>query len=370
MKKPIKRIIWILIGIAIIIAAVILVRHRKSELANLAQPSIRPIPVHIKTAISGKLPIIEHYLGTIEPVVEAVLSAQATGYLTSIYKDTGDRVAAGETVAKIDDRLLVSQKSAIAAELAGAREDLEVKKTMLDRRKELIKTKAVSIESLNEAYLAYELAYSRLQRLKQEIEASNVSLSFTGIRSLFNGVITKRLKNHGDMVTTGTPVFKIEDTKRGYKVIVHVSQETVTRLSKNMPFHLSNGAVSIDATEYRIHPAITTGNLATVEIRVPDRPFGLPSYGTVGVDMIVGMPEGLVVSSDCILEQETGALVFVVQDNESVRPVPVKILGYNGEQAVIEGSLSPGTPLAAGAESMLMQLSRHGRIMIISEGEK
>lgn len=61
-------------------------------------------------------------------------------------------------------------------------------------------------------------------------------------------------------------------------------------------------------------------------------------------------------------------MVFVVQDNESVRPVPVNILGHNGEQAVVEGSLSPGTPLAAGAESMLMQLSRHGRIMVISEG--
>ena len=92
MKKNTKSTMAILIIAALIIAAVMLVRHRKSELANLELPLIRPIPVHIKTAISGKLPIIEHYLGTIEPVIEAILSAQTTGYIISIHKDVGDRI--------------------------------------------------------------------------------------------------------------------------------------------------------------------------------------------------------------------------------------------------------------------------------------
>ncbi len=357
------------VGIALIIAAIMLVRHRKSELANLAQPSIRSIPVHIKSAVRGKLPITEHYLGTIRPMVEAILSAQTTGYLISIHKDVGDRIAAGESVAEIDNRLPVSQKTGLEAELAGAREDFEVKKTMLDRRKQLVEKNAVSIESLDEATLAYELAFSRLKRLKQELEASNVSLSFTSIRSLFDGVITERMKDPGDMVMPGTPVLKVEDTNKGYKVLVHVPQETVIRLSENTPLQLTHGVNTIDASVYRIHPAITNGNLATVEIRIPARPFGLPSYGTVGVDLVVGMPDGLVVSSDCILEQETGALVFAVQDDQTVRPISVNILGRSQGRFVVEGLLTPGTPLAAGPESMLLQLSRHGRIAPVA-GEK
>ena len=370
MKKTVKRVISILIAIALIISAVILVRHRKSELADMAPPSIRPIPVHVKTTFSGKLPMTEHYLGTIEPVAEAVLSAQTTGYITSIHKDVGDRLAAGESVAEIDDRLPVRQKRAVEVELVGAREDFEVKKTMLDRRKKLFKNKVVPRESLDEATLAYELAFSRLQRLKQELETSNVSLSFSSIRSLFDGVITERMKDPGDMVMPGTPVLKIESTNQGYKVLINVPQETVTLLSANTPLQLIHGANTIDAIVYRIHPAITTGNLATVEIRVPERPFELPSRGTVGVDLIVGIPEGIVVSSDCILEQETGALVFVIQDNQTVRSVPVNILGHSGGQTVVEGPLTPGTPLAAGPESMLLQLNRDGRIVSIAGGEK
>ncbi len=370
MKKTVKSTMAILIIVALIISAVMLVRHRKSELANLALPLIRPIPVHIKTAISGKLPIIEHYLGTIEPVVEAVLSAQTTGYIISIHKDVGDRLTEGEAVAEIDDRLPARQKSALAAELAGAQEDFVVKKTMLDRRKELFKNKTIPKESLDEATLAFELAFSRLQRLKQELGAASVSLSFSRIRSPFDGVITERVKDPGDMVMPGTSIFKVENTNQGYKVLVHVPQEIVTRLSANTPLQLIQGVNSIDSTVYRVHPAITTGNLVTVEIRVSERPFGLPSRGTVGVDLIVGIPEGLIVPSDCILEQETGALVFVIHDNQSVRPVSVRILGRSGGQAVVKGPLTPGIPLAAGAESLLLQLSRNGRIVPITEVEK
>ncbi|MCB2168958.1 MAG: efflux RND transporter periplasmic adaptor subunit [Deltaproteobacteria bacterium] len=370
MKKNVKRITTILITIAIIIAAMMLVRHRKSELANLAPPAIRPIPVYAKTTFSGKLPIIEHYLGTIEPVAEAVLSAQTTGYITAIHKDVGDRLAAGESVAAIDDRLPARQKRALEAELAGAREDYDVKKTILARRKELYKNKVDTKESLDEAELAYELASSRLQRLKQEIEASKVSLSFSSITSLFEGVITERMKDPGDMVMPGTPVLKIEDTNQGYSVLVQVPQETVLRLSANTSLRLVQGVNVIEARVYRIHPAIITGKLATVEIRVPERPFGLPSRGTVGVDLIVGMPDGLIVSSDCILEQESGALVFVIQDDQTVRPVPVNIRGRSGGQAVVEGSLTIGAPLASGPESMLLQLSRNGRIVRMGEGAK
>jgi len=369
MKKTVKRTMAVLIGIALIIAAVMLVRHRKSELANLALPQIRPIPVHIKTATVGRLPLIEHYLGTIEPVAEAVLSAQNTGYILSMHKDVGDRLAASESAAEIDDRLPVTQKSALAAELTGAQEELEVKKTILNRRRELFKYKTVPRESLDEASMAYDLVFFRAQRLKQELEAANVSLSFSRIRSFIGGVVTERMKDPGDMVMPGTPVLKIEDNQQGYKVLVQVPQETATQISPDTQVRLVQGDNIIDATVYRIHPAITIGNLATVEIRIPDRPFGLPSHGTVGVDLIVEIAQGFVISSDCILEQETGALVFQIQKNKSVRPVHVQVLGRSQDQAVIKGDISTENRLAAGPESMLLQLNRHGRIVPIYGGK-
>lgn len=366
MRKHIKRLTVLLFGIALIVSAVMLVHHRKSQLKNLPRPDLRRIPVYIKAVKHGKLEVVEHYLGSIEPVVETVISAQATGYLMLIGKDVGDWLQAGEIVASIDDRLLKRQKYALEAELAGVREDVEVKKVIKERREELVRHNATARENFDEANLAYQMALSRVQKLEHELEAAKVNLAFTGIHSISDGIVTDRMKDPGDMVMPGTPVFKMEDPKQGYKVLVRVPQETIILLSDNSPVFLTFGSNVIQTTIYRVYPSITIGQLATIEIRVPERPFGLPSYSKIGVDLIVEAPEGLIVSMDCILEQETGAMIFEIQGNQEVRPVPIIILGRNKDQGVIDGDIRPESILAAGPESMLLQLSKNSKIMRIS----
>lgn len=365
MRKNIKRLTVVLLGIALIVSAVMLVHHRKSELKNMPRPDLRPIPVYVKTVQYGILEVDEHYLGSIEPVAESVISAQATGYLMSIEKDVGDWLQSGEKLAAIDDRILIRQKYALEAELAGAHEDVDVKKVIKERRKELVKHKATARENFDEANLAFELAVSRVQRLEQELEALKVSLGFTSIRSIYSGIITERMKDAGDMVMPGTPVIRIEDPKQGYKVLVHIPQETILLLSDNSPVYLTHGRELIKTKIYRVHPAITTGHLATIEIRVPDRPFSLPSYATLGVNLIVDSPEGYIVPMDCIVEMETGAMVFEVKETQEVQPVPITLLGQNKNRGVVEGDINPESLLAAGPESMLLQLSRNSKIMPI-----
>jgi multidrug efflux pump subunit AcrA (membrane-fusion protein) len=286
----------------------------------------------------------------------------------------GDVVTAGESVAEIDHRLAASQKNALAAELSGAREDVKIRKTVRDRRQELVASKAIAVESLDEAELAYALAVSRVARLEQELNAAAVSLSFVSIRSLSDGVVAARLKDPGDLVMPGTPVFRVEDTARGYKVLARVPPEVAADLPENAPLRLISGDNATDAAVFRVHPSIATGNLATVEIRMPARPFDLPSYATVGVELVTAVPEGFLVDSDCILEQESGTFVFEIQGNEpenktnnqTIRPLPVTVLGRHQGRAVVQGNVSPGMQLAAGPESMLLQLSRHGRVVPIS----
>ncbi len=374
MKKLIKPSMVILLVIIVAACAILLVRHRKSQLADLAPPPARPVPVHVKTVEKGSLPVVEHYLGTIVPVAEAVLSAQATGYIVSMQKDVGDLVTAGETVAEIDNRLAASQKNALAAELSGARKDVKIKKSIRDRRQELVASKAASVESLDEAELAHALAVSRVARLEQELNAAAVSLSFVSIRSLADGVIAERMKDPGDLLMPGTPVFRVENPAQGYKVLARVPPETAAGISEDMPLQLTSGDNATHAVVFRVHPSIASGNLATVEIRMTSRPFDLPSYATVGVKLVTAAPDGFLVDSDCILEQESGSFVFEIQEHEpgaepdssAVRPVPVTVLGRHQNRAVVQGNVSPGMMLAAGPESMLLQLSRHGRVAPIA----
>ncbi|WP_419656093.1 putative efflux transporter, RND family, MFP subunit [Desulfosarcina variabilis str. Montpellier] len=197
--------------VILILAAVVLVRHRKTQLANQPAPSQPPVAVFTKSGQWGRLSVTRHYLGTIEPEAEAVLSAQTTGYITALHKDVGDRLTKGEAAAEIDTRLSQATKNALVAELSGARQDLAIKKTIRSRRQELLLNQAVSQETLDESELAASLAKSRVRRLEQELLAATISLSFSRLESFFVGIITERMKERGDLVTIGTPVFRVED---------------------------------------------------------------------------------------------------------------------------------------------------------------
>jgi RND family efflux transporter MFP subunit len=363
MRKMVVRSLAVMLIALLIVAAAALVHHRKAQLAKQPTPPSRPTAIFTKFGQWGTLAVTRHYLGTIEPEAEALLSAQTTGYITALHKDVGDRLEKGETAAEIDTRLSAAKKNALAAELAGARKDLAIKKSIWNRRRELIRNRAISQETMDDSELAASLAESRVRGLEEELSAATVSLSFSRLESLFGGVVTERMKEIGDLVTIGTPVFRMENPDRGYKILVRVPQETAASLSPKSPVRLTSRGKTLETTVDRVHPAIVSGNLATVEIRLPTRPFGLPSYGVVGVDLTVAQPEGWIVDADCLLETGIDTLVFPLAEDMTVSPVSVTVRGRSGSRAVVDGPLAAGISLAAGPESLMLTLGPGARVL-------
>ncbi|MEA2060734.1 MAG: efflux RND transporter periplasmic adaptor subunit [Thermodesulfobacteriota bacterium] len=362
MRKTLYRSITIVLMLVLIVAGAVLIRHRRAGLENLKPPARRAVPAAVKSVSRGTLTVMQHYIGTIEPVGAAALSAQITGYLTAVHKDAGDSIAAGETAAEIDMRLALSHRDALAAELSGARKDFKIKQVILERRQSLIRDRVVSKENMDQTELSASLAESQVQRLEQELAAASVSLSFTRINSLFNGVVTRRLKNVGDLVTPGVPVLEVEDSSRGYRVLVKISQNTAADLPGAAQARLIHDDQMMETIVDRVYPAIVTGNLATLEIRTEDRPFGLPSYSIVGVDLAVAEPAGWIMDRNCILETESGAKVFAVENDRIVSVLPVTVRGMHGNKAVVDGPLTRDMSLAAGPESMLLILGQDIKI--------
>lgn len=366
MKKPlVKSLAWVSLA-AFVFAGALLVRHRKARLENQPAPPSRPIAVFTKSAHRDRLAVTRHYLGTIAPETEAVLSAQTTGYITALYKDVGDRLKKGEVAAVFDTRLSAAKKNALAAELAGAREDLTIKETIRDRRRKLIQKQAVSREALDESELAARLAESRVRRLAQELAAAQVTLSFSRLEAFFDGIVTERMKEIGDLVVPGTPIFRVENPDRGYSVLIRIPQEIAAILAPDAPARMTLGDKVLETTVDRVHPAIVSGHLATAEIKFPTRPFGLPSYGVVGVDLTVAEPEGWIVDADCLLDTGAETLVFPLSDGRTVSPTPVIVRGRSGRRAVVDGPLAAGRALAAGPESLLLTLGNGVRVFPVS----
>jgi len=368
LKRIVKILFIILIIAAIVSLAVYKVKKKKEELAHLKPIKKAPLPVETAKVRIGILPITEHYLGEIRPVLSARISSRISGYLFEMNKYEGDQVKKGEIVARIDPRQIRERISSIEAEIEGARSDVITKRHIYERDKELYKNKAVSKEKFEISRNAYILALSRLRRLEAELKSAKIDLSYADIRAPFDGVVLKRLSEPGDLIVPGKPIIEIEAPAKGYRILVRVPESLISKLKSKGDAYIVEGGRRIKTKIYKVHPAVETGTLGTVEIRLPYRPFGLPTYGRVGVDIVVSKAYGAIVPLRALLENVKKSYVFVAIPEKGnigrVHVVPVRIIGRSGEEAVVKGDLKENDLVICADESILLRLYEGEKVYI------
>lgn len=355
-------------ALLLVMAAIGLIHHRHKQLNALTPPPEPPTSVQITVARQGMLPVTDHYLGRIVPVLSAALVPRVTGQLREVNGDVGDRVSRGDILAVLDDRVLRRKQQALAAELAGAKDDLQEREKQLARRQSLLRQKNVSREARDESRRLTLLARSRVKRLQAELEAAEASLADTRLRAPFAGIITARLQETGDLARPGQAVMKLEQPDKGYKILINIPPEVAAVTTAGNPVEIVAGKEKPTAAVYRVHPALPAGNLATVEVRLERRPGNLPSGAPVGVNIVRQQPAGLIIPLRCLLQQAETDYVFVVENGKQARKRAVSVLGRSGERAVVSGDdLSDGDRLVMGNEAMLLQLGPTAPIRVVRE---
>ncbi|MBS3731887.1 MAG: efflux RND transporter periplasmic adaptor subunit [Desulfobacterales bacterium] len=368
MKRHFRKIIFALALVLLAVAAVLLVRHRKAELGSMDAPQQPALPVHVSEARKGTIDVTEHYLAVIEPETAATVSARVTGHLESVRVDTGDPVKKGDLLATVDDRLLRQELEASRSELRGAEAELKERRQRYERRKKLFRKGHVDEEGLDAAQSAFVSARSRVSRLRAQIEAAEVSLAYTRIRAPFNGVISERMKDPGDLVMPGQAVCRVEAPDSGYKILAKVPQETAAKTAPGTPIRLTDGNKEVKAEVSRIHPATGKDRLAVVEIRTDQSPFGLPSGSTVGLDIIRTTPEATILPRRAAVEYGGKWQVMVLDADNRIKVTEVSLLGRSSDRIAVEAEgISAGNRVVVGDESMLIRIGPHTRVTPVTE---
>ncbi len=368
MKGKIKKLAIVLLMLCIAAFLTLKVKQRKRELSHMKAPSTAPLPVQVATVKMGKLQVTEHYLAEIKPVLSARISSKISGFLLEMNKYEGDRVKKGEIIARIDARSIKNKIDAIKAEIEGVKSDMLAKKHIYERNLLLYKNKAISKEQYETSKASYELSLSKLKRLEYDLRSAKVELSYAVIKAPFDGVVLKRLSEPGDLITPGTRILEIECPAKGYRIMVKVPQISASKFKAGGCAYLVESGKRIKAKIYKIHPAVETEMLATVEIRTKTRPFGLPTYGRVGVELVVSEPYGAIVPLRSVLENVSSSYVFVAKPINAnlakVHVVAVKVLGRSGDYVVVRGKVAEGELVICADEATLLRLYEGEKVRI------
>ena len=224
---------WLIAVAAILIVAALLIsgiRSRmraKAALANeTTQTAVIPVSV-VQPQLTA--PTQEITLpGNVEPFVAAPIYSRTNGYLQKWYVDIGAHVKQGQLLAVIDTPEVDQQLQQSRSTLATAQANLKLSDITANRYEGLLKSHAVSQQDVDTAVQTFHANQAIVEADQANVRQLETLQSFEKIYAPFDGIITARNTDIGDLIDSGS--------SGGVKTdMFHIAQPGVLRVYVDVP---------------------------------------------------------------------------------------------------------------------------------------
>jgi len=168
--------------------------------------------------------------GNIQPFVTSPIYARTDGYLKKWYYDIGAHVKAGDLLAVIQTPEVDEQLAQARSTLGTAQANLKLSQITRDRYQSLLTKHAVAQQDVDNAVGAYAANQAIVDADMANVRHYEALVSFENVYAPFDGVITARNTDIGDLINSGsstsprTDLFDISQT-RTLRVYVNVPEE-------------------------------------------------------------------------------------------------------------------------------------------------
>jgi membrane fusion protein (multidrug efflux system) len=317
-------------------------RHDSSAQAGA---SAQPAPVRLIQPSRRDLARETVQPATAEAFFEANLGAKVSGYVTELRVDIGARVKTGQTLAKIAVPELIQARNAATA-------DVTAQRSAYDRTVELAEHNSITQRAVTEAKGRLDTAIARQAQAEAELE-------YTTIEAPFDGTVTLRTIDPGDMVyQASSPKGKTEPLLRVARVDVIRVKTYVPELDSiwadvgdaaTLTFEALPGRVftsKIARVSGALDPATRT---MLVEIDLPNADGALRPglYGKARI-ALERHEHALVLPSSAVRIGDGGAQVFVVA-GDAARRKSVTLGLVDSQWSEITGGLDESDRVVADA---------------------
>lgn len=296
--------------------------------------------------------------GSIQPVRQATLAAQIGGNVLQLAVKAGDRIKAGQLIARIDDRDAAAGLLRTDAATAQAQAESANAKVNAERTRDLRAKGFVSQAALDVAETQYKATQAGVAQAQAARSQAALARGFAVVTAPFDGVVQATHLDTGDLATPGRPIATVY-APGALRAVVQIGASLAdrARAATKVTVTLPNGQTLVP--ERRTELATTDPVSQTIEWRLD-----LPAAAMAGVmpgQMVrvrfegaapqAGTTEGapLRVPAAAVLRRGELDAVYAVQgENFVLRAVR---LGANRGAEGIEvlAGLKPGERVAADA---------------------
>lgn len=298
-----------------------------SVVEDAASPPPAPLPVELALPSTQDMEAAYDATAPLSADREALIPARAAGEVVEILVEEGQRVVAGQTLARLDGELA-------RLEMLKAQADFERARREHERSRRLRERGLVSAA-------AHETQQYVLAALEATYELKRLAHQHTTIRATIPGVVAERYVKVGYRVEQGAPAFRVTDTSR-LVAELKIPQRALGTIGTGQDALITVDALpgsSFIAAVDRISPTIDadTGSFrATIYIDNRDGRLAPGMFGRVSIayEKHAG---ARVVPTRALIREDEEVVLYVVRDGVALRrPVQVGIENA-GMTEILEG---------------------------------
>jgi RND family efflux transporter MFP subunit len=333
-----RRLIWIVVGLALVAAASLTYRV-STRLPTLAVAKVKSQAVERVLAAVGRVRAEER----------VSVYARTAGQILTLIKDEGDRVTAGELLGSIDAgqprAVLAQRRAAVTAQ----RRQTEQSTRDLARAQSLLTKGFITRAGFETARLAVQRDMEQLTQLEAAVAEIERRLDDYRIVAPMSGRILLRPVDPGQVVDVRTQIFELV-SQGAPEVETDVDETVAGALQAGMRARLApagmEGAI-FDGRVIFVAPRIepTTGG-RTVRLSFDSPPKDIPPGLSVDVNITVETRDkALTLPRGAIASAEGESYVIVVRSNRTARQV-VSFIDWPAERVIVTSGVSEGDDVA------------------------
>jgi RND family efflux transporter MFP subunit len=387
MRIQVKHLLFVLAGVLVCVAGFVVVgRVRASNTSHSSNHT--PVPRAVialvkRQTVANTLSVAGEFF----PYQEVEIHAKVAGYIKEIPVDIGDRVHAGQTLAKLEIPELNAQVQGADASVRHSQEEITRSRNEVTRaeanhaalhaasdrlqkaaaaRPGLVAQQeiddAIAKDRASEAQV--DAAKSALAAAQQQLDVSKASRSqvsamwdYSHITAPFDGVVTWRYADTGALVQAGT-------SSASAQPVVKLAQVNVLRLRVPVPESLaaqihqgSIANVTVQATKEQFQAKVTrftdsldrTTRTMQVEFDIPNKDSHLaPGMYADVVLQVESKSNALTVPVEALLHGKASSSVLVLDSENRVGTRPVNTGIQEPSRVEIVSGLKEGDRVIVG----------------------
>lgn len=289
-----------------------------------ASPALPNVTVKVQTAKLEPHVAVEEVVGTVRSKLRAMVEAKVSGRVIEYTATPGILVKSGDLLALLEVREIQAKVDQAKAMLDQAQRDFE-------RQKQLTASNATTRQE-------YDAANARLKVAEAGVNEAETMLSYARVTAPFDGVVTRKLADVGDLAMPGKPLLEIEAPK-ALRFEADLPEAILDRIKMGAKMRVKVASVpeALEATVSEIAPVADPVS-RTFQVK-----FDLPSsaglrtgqFGRVAVP--VAETQLLRVPREAVMKRGQMELLFVVRGQQAALRLVKTGKALNGSIEILSG---------------------------------